>query len=57
MSKNRKQARVAHAAMTAERIIAVQERRASGGHGTHGDRRLKRQRTRAAAKAAAFRDA
>lgn len=33
-----------------DRVVAVQERRRSGAAGKHGDRRLKRQRDRGAAK-------
>jgi hypothetical protein len=45
--------RVAHAAMIADRVIAVQERRRSGAAGGH-DSRPKRERTRATAKRAAL---
>ena len=54
MSRKTK-ARIEHAAMTADRIIAVQERRRSGAAGGH-DSRPKRERTRATAKQAAIRD-
>lgn len=54
MNKKTK-ARVAHAAFTADRIVAVQERRRSGAAGGH-DSRPKRVRTRQAAKAASLRD-
>jgi hypothetical protein len=47
--------RVAHAAMVADRVIAVQERRRSGAAGGH-DNRPKRVRTRATAKAASLRE-
>ncbi len=40
----------------AARVAAVQGLRRSGAAGKHGDRRLKRQKTRAAAKRAAMRD-
>lgn len=49
------QKRVAHAAMTADRIVAVQERRRSGAAGGH-DNRPRRQRDRASVKRAALRD-
>jgi len=55
MKKNQK-ARVAHANMTVEKVLAVQELRRSGASGGH-DSRPRRQRTRASAKAAALRDA
>lgn len=42
------------AAMTSAQIAAVQDRRRSGAAGTHGDRRLKRQKTRAAQRRAAL---
>ncbi len=41
---------------TNARTIAVQERRRSGAAGKHGDRRLKRLRTRSALKRAALRE-
>lgn len=38
------------------RVQAVQDRRRSNASGTHGDRRTKRNRTRAARKAAAIKE-
>lgn len=47
MSKNRP---------TPDAVRAVQDRRRSGGHGLHKDRRTRRTRTRAAALARAMRE-
>jgi hypothetical protein len=56
MARKNKKARIAHAAMTADRVVAVQERRRSGAAGGH-DSRPSRERTRSTAKRAAIRDA
>ena len=53
MARKNLNARVAHAAMTAERVVQVQELRRSGAAGKHNTT-PKSQRTRGAAKRAAF---
>lgn len=53
MARKNKQARIVHAAMTTDRIIAIQELRRSGAAGGH-DTRPKSQRTRGNAKRAAI---
>ena len=55
MKKNNKARRVVHAAMVADKVIQIQNLRASGAAGKH-DPRTKRERTRATAKAAALKD-
>lgn len=56
MKTKAKRAPVASMAMTEAQVRATQERRRSGAAGTHGDRRLKRQRTRSALRRAALRE-
>jgi len=53
MRTHKRQERVAAAAMLAERVVAIQERKRSGAAGGH-DNRPKRQRTRATVKRAAL---
>lgn len=55
MARKNLKARVTHAAMVTEQVIALQEKRRSGGYGTH-DTRPKSQRTRANAKRSAIRE-
>jgi hypothetical protein len=56
MKKAKAKAPVASMAMDPAAVRAMQELRRSGAAGTHGDRRLKRQRTRAALRRAAVRE-
>lgn len=45
-----------HSAKTAEQVRATQNLRRSGAAGKHGDRRLKRQKTRGAQKTRALKE-